>query len=125
MACCAFAVFLLLNLLAPLGWLRRFAGSRTPRANAAVAWRPDQAGVRAERVPSPRRWRRAVVGAVAVELLALLALGMYWLIPGQPSGLEGPRTAKEWDAFIALHTPWCGTDDAPTPSGFTLAERRP
>ena len=122
MACCAFAVFLLLNLMAPLGWLRRFAGSRTRRANAAVAWRPGRADVSVGHA-APPRWRRAVAGAVALELLMLVALGAYWLAPGQPAGSGGPATVEEWDAFVALHTAWCGSENVPGASELTLAER--
>lgn len=121
MACCAFAVFLLLNLLAPLRWLRRLAGSRTSRTDAAVAWRPGQADVSAH--AAPPRWRRAVAGAVAVELLMLVALAAFWLAPAPPAGTNGPATIEEWDAFVALHTVWCGRDDAPERFELTSTER--
>lgn len=122
MACCAFAVFLLVNLLAPLRWLRRLAGSRTPRANPAVAWRPGQADAPVRPFVSPR-WRRAVAGAVAVELLVVAALAAFWLAPGESTGSNRAVTAEAWDAFVALHTVWCGPDDASKPSDLTLAER--
>lgn len=119
MACCAFAVFLLLNLLAPFGWLRRFrrGGSRPngSRPNRAVAWRYGQETPAPAVAPRPR-WRRAVAGVVTVELLAATALAAYWLAPA-PADHDA---AADWDALVALHTVWCV--DAAGPSDLTLGE---
>ncbi|MEH3048183.1 hypothetical protein [Sphingomonas adhaesiva] len=53
MACCAFAVMLLMQVLAPA------------RADAAVAWAP---GATARPVAPVRPWRRSVLGVLAVDL---------------------------------------------------------
>ncbi len=114
MACCAFAVFLLLNLLAPFGWLRRFRPSAAER-NTAVAWRfGQQPAVMAGAAARPR-WVRLAAGAVAVELLAVLALAAYWLAPAPAA--DG---AADWEALVALHTVWCG--DPAVSTDFSLGE---
>lgn len=72
MACCAFAFFLLMRLLAPLRSLGRRVGLfTTPRMDAAVAWRPGVIAPSAV-LPPRRIWRRRVIAAEAA-LLALLA----------------------------------------------------
>lgn len=73
MACCAFAVFLLMRLLAPFRAAARRLGLRSAvRMDAAVAWRP---GVSAPAMPIPALtrplWRRLL--ALEAALLALLA----------------------------------------------------
>jgi hypothetical protein len=69
LACCAFAVFLLNQLLMPFAILReRLWGKAPPRENAAVLWRPAPA------VPAPRArrlaWRPALIAILALETLA-------------------------------------------------------
>jgi hypothetical protein len=72
LACCAFAVFLLNQLVLPLRWLAaRLPQALRPRfANAAVNWSPDAPA------PTPRAAVRRGLGAlIALEaLLAALAL---------------------------------------------------
>jgi hypothetical protein len=104
MACCAFAVFLLVNLLAPLGFLRR----RRP-SNAAVAWRYGEAATTVATQPSthrPTRWRAAAGAVVVLELALVVGAGLY-LLPLTPSAAASADA--EWDAFAALHTSWCRT----------------
>jgi hypothetical protein len=99
-ACCAFAAFLLMQLLAPFAWLRdRLFGPRAVAVSASVAWSPSAV---AEAAPARRfGWRRGLF-AVAVLELALLAGGYQYLQSDAPSG--DTMTLAE-----ALHASWCGT----------------
>lgn len=72
MACCAFAVFLLMRLLAPFrAAARRLGLGGAMRMDAAVNWRPGQLAP-AMPISAPRPiWRRLLAAEAA--LLALLA----------------------------------------------------
>jgi hypothetical protein len=73
LACCAFAVFLLNQLLLPLTFVReRLWGRGRPVANAAVVWRPgDPMAVRAVARRSAIAPRPALILLVALETLAV------------------------------------------------------
>lgn len=74
MACCAFAVFLLMRLLAPFrAAARRLGVAGAPRMDAAVAWRPGLTAPASALPPPSARplWRRLL--ALEAALLALLA----------------------------------------------------
>lgn len=69
MACCAFAVFLLSQLLLPLRYLRVFFfGEPEARANAAAAWTP------ASLAPVKARRRVSLTGSLAVAVCIDLLL---------------------------------------------------
>jgi len=104
MACCAFAFFLLMRLLAPLRALGRRAGFfATPRMDAAVAWRPDAVSharapaAAAKTLPAGRGWRRRIIAAEAA-LLAMLA-GPAVASPDLQAALSTPEAEP---AVIAL-----------------------
>jgi hypothetical protein len=110
MACCAFAAFLLMQLLAPFVWLRdRFFGPRAERIDGAAAWSPGGAAVA---LPAPPRiaWRRGLLFAVAVEV-AVLAVGYQVLVRSTPAPATAGMTWTE-----ALHASWCGTGPLATRS---------
>lgn len=109
MACCAFAVFLLSQILWPVrGLYTRIAGERVYR-DPAASWRPD-GDTASARNPQPglpgARFRKRV----ALLLLAELSLG---------GGIAGAASAGLWPAaeatdpssisrtFDALHAPIC------------------
>jgi hypothetical protein len=77
MACCAFAVFLAAQLLAPFVWLRqRLFGPAAPRPNRAVSWSFTDA-VPVGSPPVSRRFGRLgrmTLAAVGIELLLALAI---------------------------------------------------
>lgn len=71
MACCAFAVFLLAQLLAPFVWVRRALMGDTHADNDAVAWAPG-----ASVVAHPSRHPRSALGTAFAVVLGLeLAAG--------------------------------------------------
>src|SRR5258707_15574978 len=70
LACCAFAVFLLNQLLLPFTFIReRVFGRGEARRNDAVAWTPGMAAATPDRRPG--RLRPAMALIVAVEVLAI------------------------------------------------------
>ena len=99
MACCAFAVFVLSQLLAPFVWVRRrLFGERTV-PNVAVAWSLADAAaapVAPQRI-SPRA-RRVLFAAVAVEL-AIGAAAFAYVAPA--------RTSAGWIEAAAFEGAWC------------------
>ena len=102
MACCAFAVILLLHLLAPLQGLRRRLFGEPQRHNAAVAWRPGHA---ATAVPAatgrPRRWPWLLGLLVVFEL----ALAGTWL--AGPTDDTRAAASYRWDAMALAPDAWC------------------
>jgi hypothetical protein len=97
MACCAFAAFVLTQLLAPFVWLRqRLFGAAVP-VNHAVGWSPD----RVTAAPAPRlRWaRKTFVAAVALEL-TLTAAAIVYVAP------RGEASAA-WIEAQAFDGAWC------------------
>lgn len=74
MACCAFAVFLLMRLLAPLRAVLRLVGvPEAERKDAAVAWSPAVAGP-VRRTVAPGRPGLLSRAVLAIEALLLAAL---------------------------------------------------
>ncbi len=112
MACCAFAVLILINLLAPLG-LRRLRA--TEAGNHAVAWRLGAS----TQITSVPRWsrRRTLAGAIFLVQSMLIALFvLHHAGLNQTAEMDRPATTAEWDAFVAANTLWCRaptTRDAP------------
>jgi hypothetical protein len=97
-ACCAFAAFLISQIIFGLDWARERMGLADPEraaANAVVAWRLDGAVMAAE-APSTRRRQglrlrlAAMGGGVAVAVLAGLTLRA--------------QSAHAWDAFTLICT---------------------
>lgn len=86
MACCAFAVYLLGQLLLPLAWLRdRVLGVPAPVVSPAVAWSP---GVVAPARPVRGWWVRALWLLIGAEALALLAGAAAAAVPAAAPGLS-------------------------------------
>jgi len=96
MACCAFAVFVLSQLLAPFVWLRRRLFGATTTANAAVAWSPGVATIAS---PRSSRWlHKTFFAAVAVELVIGAATLVY----------SAPRVDTDtWVEATAFDGAWC------------------
>jgi hypothetical protein len=100
MACCAFAVFVVSQLLAPFVWARRrlFGERRAP--NVAVAWSLT-AGAQPPRVV-PRsispRVRTLLYAAVAVEL-AIGGAAFAYVAP--------TRSSNIWTEAVAFDGAWC------------------
>lgn len=102
MACCAFAVFLLSQLFAPLRALARRLGlARQWQPDAAVEWRP---GVPTDR-PRARIWKRLLVAFIAVDLAGLGLVGAA-AAATSPAGQPADTTF----AFEqAIHKSICGS----------------
>jgi hypothetical protein len=101
LACCAFAVFLLHQLLVPLAWLReKLWGKGTPKANAAVAW---SLGAPATLTPARRRALRPVV--IVVLMLETLAIGGSVAAATIVSRDAGNSTERQF--LHALHVSIC------------------
>ncbi len=104
MACCAFALYLLTQLLAPLGWLRdRLIGAPTATASASVAWSPGataSATATAMAIAAPVSRRRGL-------LLAILALE----IVGAGVAVAAPAALPADDAarLAQLHQSLCSS----------------
>ncbi len=70
MACCAFAIYLLTQLLWPLRWLRdRLFGAPALTISEAVAWSPNSRNATQRR--SDSRWKPAVVALLIAEVAGL------------------------------------------------------
>jgi hypothetical protein len=85
MACCAFAVYLLSQLLWPLRWLRdRLLGAPAVTASASVAWSPAAA---AAPVARKWRWKPALLLLLAAEVagLGVAATAASVSAPAQPT----------------------------------------
>lgn len=107
MACCAFAAFLLINLLGPLAFLRRRLFGEAPPRNAAVAWRYGDPAATVGAVPVNLRARlRAGAGVILAVEAALVVGAALYLLPVDRSAAAAV-SADGWDAFVALHTSWC------------------
>jgi hypothetical protein len=111
MPCCAFAVFLVLQLLAPFAVLRRRLFGERDNRNPAAAWRygePALAAVPAAARPDRVSWRGKAALIVAAEVLALA--GAVWIVRPE---LAKPADPEDWEALVALHTVWCGPSEPP------------
>jgi hypothetical protein len=104
MACCAFAVFLLAQLLAPFLWVRRKLVGDSQHNNAAVAWAPGASGVATRSPRSPLR--TALIVAVGLEL-AVGAAAFAWVLPSAP-----PTMSAASIEAAALDGSWCRALDA-------------
>ncbi len=113
MACCAFAIFLIGQVLAFFGVLRRWGpfgriGSPATEAapNLATAWQlhPESSGAVRPQGESRRRNRRLAWGlALGIEV-ALMMGGVAWL--GRHMDFPGSQPARVGMADV---TSWCGT----------------
>jgi hypothetical protein len=101
MACCAFAVFVLMQVTAPFVWLReRLFGRRAVAANTAVMWTFEQEGmVPARSARHIARVRKGFVIAFALELV-VLAGAVQLTLRTEPS-------SEAWAWAEALHDSWC------------------
>jgi hypothetical protein len=100
MACCAFAVFVLSQLLAPFVWVRRRLFGERAKANSAVAWSLTGARV-ATNDAAPRRVLRVralLYAAVAIEL-AIGAVAFAYVVPA--------HSATTWTEAAAFDGAWC------------------
>lgn len=102
MACCAFAIFLLSQLLAPFRALARRLGlAREWRPDDAVEWRPGVPMPAAQ----PRKWRRIVAAFIAFDLAALGLVGV-----ATAATSDAAQTARATSAFEqAIHKSICGS----------------
>jgi hypothetical protein len=111
MACCAFAAFLLVQLLAPFRAVRAwFRGPRLPD-NAAVAWRAGASAAAPVVRARSKRARGLFAAAVAIELALATAWGVHVNAGAGNAGASARAAATvagDWDALVALHTYWCG-----------------
>jgi|AntDeeMinimDraft_5_1070356.scaffolds.fasta_scaffold19855_2 hypothetical protein len=106
MACCAFAAFLLVQLLAPVSGplsalRRRLFGTPVP----AAAWRPGAAAP----VAPPRRrfpWRSVLAASLVLEISVV---GL-WL--GSTPATAG---SVDYHALATAHEAWCGAFGINTP----------
>src|SRR5262245_24257495 len=99
MACCAFAVFVLSQLLAPFVAVRtRLFGARHA-PNVAVAWSLTDTPRRATTAtrPSPPRWRTPLYIAVSLEIAIGVAAFAY----------VQPTRDTAWVAAAAFDSAWC------------------
>ena len=101
MACCAFAVFVLMQVAAPFVWLReRIFGRRAVAANTAVTWTFAEAGVAPPSSAGRIAWlRKGFVIALAFELVVLA--GAVQL------AMRADTSAEAWAWAEALHDSWC------------------
>jgi hypothetical protein len=103
MACCAFAIFLVTQLLAPFRTLARKLGLGGQwKPDLAVEWRP---GLPVSIARKPRRWVRVGLAAIAVDagLVALVAMPAAASLPASRSPAE---VTSEIEAKI--HASICG-----------------
>ena len=122
MACCAFAVFLLLNLLIPIGFLRRSAISE--KQNPAVAWRfqgINQTTVEASTANQRKIRPASAVFAVYITGATLLAIS--WL-DSDPASKEITMTDEQWDAFALLNVSWCLGSNSDTATDMVIGAAR-
>jgi hypothetical protein len=101
MACCAFAVFVLMQVTAPFVWLweRTFGRHRT-RTNAAVSWTFGRAAISpgsATVLTSPLR--KGLLIALAFELVVVVAAVQL--------SVRAQTSAEDWVWAEALHDSWC------------------
>lgn len=103
MACCAFALFLLSQLLLPLVSLRdRIFGAPEPKPDAAVLWTPGAAAAPQGRSSSRRIGQTlAVAASFELALMTGFGIGAIGLVFG------GPDAAALLADIEAIHTTIC------------------
>jgi hypothetical protein len=123
MACCAFAVFLLMQLLIPFRRLYALVSGSAPdgRAtpNPAVAWSPyasPQEVTGPDTAPAmpalpPMNLKRSLAWVVALEL-GLAAAALAGVAYFGPADAATPDARSEW-ALSSLHGTICGRDGIP------------
>ena len=104
MACCAFAIFLAAQLLAPFVWLRRKLFGERDAWNRAVAWTLQPAAIS---IPAPNervlaRPRSAIRAAVFAAVVVELAVGVAAVAHFAPHG-----TNDAWVETAAFAGAWC------------------
>lgn len=97
MACCAFAIYMLSQLLLPLRWVRdRLFGAPATVASASVAWSPATVAA------APAR-RRVSPWLLAVAFAELAGLG----VAATAASLSPAPAAPSASFFTALHSSIC------------------
>ena len=100
LACCAFAVFLLQQLLMPIALLReRLFGKATPRRNASVKWSPGDVTV--------TRGRRLALRPAIVLVLALETLAVGGSVAAATLAARAANNTPEQQFLSALHASLC------------------
>ena len=98
MACCAFALYLLSQLLLPLRWVRdRLWGEPAATGSAAVGWSPAAA---VAALPRPRRRLAPLLGLVLLAEAAGVAAAAAGVLTPAP-------VAAQADFLTALHSSIC------------------
>jgi len=101
LACCAFAVFLLQQLLMPIAILReRLFGKKAPRANTAVLWTPESA------VAAPP-WARTALRPTVVLVIVLEIFAVGGSVAAATLTTQSGRQSAEQKLLTALHTSIC------------------
>jgi hypothetical protein len=134
MACCAFAIFLLSQLLLPLQCVRDFLfGQEAERDNPAVAWTfgASTVAIATTNATRGRGTARAVAIALTAELL--LVAGAFAVVTDDEASPQTNATGMSDKTYLdALHRSICrsiGIASQPTRQQDTgagqIAERRP
>lgn len=89
MACCAFALFIVGQVLLAFDAVRRrLFGAPPERINPATAWRPGTAAAIA--LPAPRRpLRAAILSLAGIEIIAVIAVAA-------AGATLAPRAGEAW-----------------------------
>lgn len=103
MACCAFAVFLLAQLLAPFRHLAARLGLRADwQPDAAVAWNPGVAAAPARRLS----WRQLMLAILAFDIALLAFFRLTGAAADMPRIFTPQTNAAAFEE--ALHRSICG-----------------
>jgi len=101
MACCAFAVFVLMQVTAPFVWLwDRTLGRGRVTTNTAVAWTFAEAGI----APSSTRVRTL---PLRNGLLIALAFELVVVVAAVQISIRAQASAEDWAWAEAIHDSWC------------------
>jgi hypothetical protein len=100
MACCAFAVFVLMQVTAPFVWLWERIFGRRATTNAAVAWTFVEAGVASRGASSQTvSLRKGLLIALAFEVVVVVAAAQI--------SVRAQTSAEDSAWAEALHDSWC------------------